>query len=231
MDTRIDNQQGINLEQIQVILSGILGDGAIIEYAHSSSFCTNCIHLEYIEYKKKLLSNLVTRPIYSHLNGGYKQNLIHRLDTIGLPIITSLNKLSIEDKLSQLTDLGVALWFYDDGALHYKNGFYNLNTHSFSEEVNREIFVPFFRNLGMKPDVYFDKKKDGRVFSYLYFGKHFGAFEINKILSKYPIDCYSYKLWPSETIQKWSKLQMQLKSENKVVTPRKFSNLLEKTTL
>lgn len=44
----------------------------------------------------------------------------------------------------------------------------------------------------------------------------------------YSINCYNYKLWSSETIQKWSKLEAQLKSEGLTVTPRKFTNMLGK---
>ena len=79
---------------------------------------------------------------------------------------------------------------------------------------------------GLLADVYTDRKKDGRKFFYLYFGKHYGAYDIAQLLQKYPIDCYSYKRWPSETIQKWSKLLAQLKSENKAITPRKFENII-----
>ena len=107
-----------------------------------------------------------------------------------------------------------------------KNLFYNLNTHSFSEEIHRDVLVPYFRNKGLLPDVYIDRKKDGREFYYLYFGKHYGAYDIAQLLEKYPIDCYSYKRWSSETIQKWSKLLAQLKSENKAITPRKFENII-----
>jgi hypothetical protein len=42
--------------------------------------------------------------------------------------------------------------------------------------------------------------------------------KISQILSKYPVKCYSYKRWSSETIQKWSKLQEELKSEGVEIT-------------
>lgn len=125
-----------------------------------------------------------------------------------------------------LNELGIALWFYDDGSLHYKYGFFNLNTHEFSKEFQQDVLIPYFNNLGMKPKLLEEKKKDGRIFYYLYFGKHFGTFEIMEILQKYPIDCFKYKLWSSETIQNWSKLKTELKSRNIEVTPRKFTNIL-----
>ena len=76
--------------------------------------------------------------------------------------ITKLHNLSLEDKLDLLDELGLALWFYDDGSLHKKNGFFNLNTHSFNEEIHQDVLKPYFEKLGLKPDIYKDKKKDGR---------------------------------------------------------------------
>ena len=43
-------------------------------------------------------------------------------------------------------------------------------------------------------------------------GKFSDADKISAILEKYPLDYYSYKRWSSETIQKWSKFQEELKS-------------------
>lgn len=37
------------------------------------------------------------------------------------------------------------------------------------------------------------------------------------------ISCYSYKLWSSETIQKWSKLQEKLKSTDKELSCRQLA--------
>ena len=51
-------------------------------------------------------------------------------------------------------------------------------------------------------------------------------------MRKYYLPCYSYKLISSETIQKWSKLQEELKSSDKVeYTARKLSIMLKNTTL
>ena len=42
-----------------------------------------------------------------------------------------------------------------------------------------------------------------------------GAYIISQILAKYPVPCYNYKIISSETIQKWSKLQEELKRAGK----------------
>lgn len=228
MVQKIDNQQDYNLSnnQIQVIVSGIFGDGHIsMSTSGKSLYSTNCIYEEYIDFKANLLEGLLNKK-KSYLNMGYKERIIYEINTSVDQRISNLHALSIEEKLSLLDDLGLAMWFYDDGSLHKKNLFFNLNTHSFSEEIQRNLFIPFFEERGMKPKIFYDKKKDGRIFPYLYFGKHFGAHEIMQILSKFPIECYKYKLWSPETIQKWSKLKAQLKSEDIEVTSRGFENIL-----
>ena len=228
MVQKIDNQQDYNLSnnQIQVIVSGIFGDGHISMSTSGKSFySTSCIYEEYIDFKANLLEGLLNKK-KSYLNMGYKERIIYEINTSVDQRISNLQALSIEEKLSLLDDLGLAMWFYDDGSLHKKNLFFNLSTHSFSEEIQRNLFIPFFEERGMKPKIFYDKKKDGRIFPYLYFGKHFGAYEIMQILSKFPIECYKYKLWSPETIQEWSKLKAQLKSEDIEVTSRGFENIL-----
>jgi len=228
MIQKIDNQQlcSLNRNQVQVLVSGEFGDGHIaLKKSGKGVYKTNCKYLEYLEFKQKLLGNISGKIGYVEKNG-YNQNEIYTLSSKTAMELKIIKELDIKTKLSLLDDLGLALWFYDDGSLHRRNGFFNLNTHNYDENTHYNIFVPFFEKLGMKPQVYRDNKKDGRSFCYLYFGKHFGAYEIMKILSKYPIECYKYKLWSSTTIQDWSKLKVELKRRGITVTPRKFTNIL-----
>ena len=227
MTQKIGNQQDYSLtnNQLQVLLTGTYGDGHICKKSKNYYYQTNSIYKEYIDYKANLLGDLLS-SIRENLNMGYKQNTIYSLITKHSKLIVDLENYSKEEKLTMLNELGVALWFYDDGSLHYKYEFFNLNTHEFSKEFQQDVLIPYFNNLDMKPKLLEEKKKDGRIFYYLYFGKHFGTFEIMEILQKYPIDCFKYKLWSSETIQNWSKLKTELKSRNIEVTPRKFTNIL-----
>lgn len=226
---KMGNQQDYNLtnNQLQILLSGYFGDGHItITENNKGIFTTNSVCREYIEFKKDLLENLIIGSIREKVNLGFKRNTIYEIGSIRSDNIRVIYNLSIEKKLELLDDLGLALWFYDDGSLHKNYYFYNLNTHSFDEYTHYNILVPYFESKGLHPKVLRDKKKDGREFCYLYFGKHFGAFEITQLLEKYPFDCFKYKLWSSETIQKWSKLKAELKSRNMVITPRKFENII-----
>lgn len=198
--------------QLQVFLSGILGDGYIhTTNSNSTYFTTNCKFEEYIDYKAQLLGNLfISKNI--QVENGYCKTPIYTLRSRSDKRLLVLKELEVDTILSNLTELGVALWFYDDGSLHKSSLFYNLNTHSFPKDVQEQYFIPFFNNLGIYPALQIERKKDGRQFWYLRIGKFSGADKVSAILEKYPLNCYSYKRWSSETIQKWSKFQEELKS-------------------
>lgn len=213
----MDNQQLCLTEaQKQVLLSGLLGDGCIPipkTTDNKTSFLTNCKFKEYLEFKKDLLGDLCsTTNIHYVEHNGYSQTEIYTLKTRPSKYIGEISKYTIEEILTQLNELGLALWIYDDGSLHKDKLFYNLNTQGFSLEIQESLFVPFFNKLGIYPKITKEIKRDGRIFYYLRIGKYDGAHLISKLLNKYPIDCYAYKRWSSETIQKWSKLQEKLKS-------------------
>lgn len=191
-------------------------------------YSTNCIHEEYIDYKIKLLGDLVSNKSFIDKNG-YNQTPIYRFYTHVNPDITKIKNMSIEEALTLMDDLGLALWFYDDGSLHKNKLFYNLNTQAYSEEVNRELFVPFLKKFNINAVPTVERKKDGREFWYLRIGKYDGAYEISQILNKYSINCYNYKVWSSETIQNWSKLQEWLKSSGNLnFSSRKQASILRK---
>lgn len=228
----------LNNEQLQVLLTGKFGDGCLtknptcVDYNYSAC----CIHKEYLEYKAKLLGNLITdNGITCEKNKGYKRNLIYRFRTISSRLITDLHNLSLEETLKLMDELGFALWIYDDGSLHKTKYFYNINTQKYSFDENEYIIKPFlFNKFGIKAKTTIERKKNGKEYWYLRVGKWDGATTITQILQKFPINCYSYKLWDSETIQKWSKLQEQLKSTNKdinTIHPKTLTTMLNKISL
>lgn len=229
----IDNQQDyvLNNKQVQVLLTGTFGDGSIQKGNISARYTTNCIHKEYLEYKENLLGDLVGSPVRSSMNKGFKEKEIYSFGTLSFKSILDLHNKTIQEKLDLLDDLGLALWFYDDGSKHKKYDFYNLNTHAFSFEDHVNYLKPYFDKKGFECSILEDKKKDGRIFYYLYFGRHISAYKVAVLLNKYQIPCFEYKRWSSETIQKWSKLLVQLKSENKTVGSHMFTAMLNKIVL
>lgn len=223
----MDNQQLnlLNREQLQVFLTARLGDGCIAtSNSNSTYYITNCKHEEYIDFKSKLLGNMFKAKKYQAENG-YNKSPIYNMRSCSSNTLKTIKNLSLYDVVNNLDDLGVALWFYDDGSLHKTDLNYNLNTQKFTYEEHRDIFIPFFNKLGIYPKIRTDNRANRNLFYYLGINKYQGANIISDILNKYPINCYSYKRWSPETIQKWSKMQEHLKSIDKQLTSQELGCL------
>lgn len=233
LDTNNGQSAALHLteEQIQVLLTGKFGDGCFVQTPNQVYYGACCIHEEYIKFKAHLLGDL-TSKITVIENNGYKKRPIYRLFTSADPRVCLIADESLEDSLNRMNDLGLALWIYDDGSKHKDKDFYQINTQKYSKDVLESMFVPFLKtkfNITAIPTV--ERKKDGREFWYLRVSKYCGADIINSTLQKYPVECFKYKMWGSETIQKWSKLQEELKSEDIDIyslNPRAISALLKK---
>jgi hypothetical protein len=196
----------ITNEQKQLMLSGLLGDGSI-KHSHVTY---NCMYRDYMVYKRKLAGNLAKSEVIESGNLGYKKG--SKIYTFSMKLNdyskTLVNK-PLSETIKDLDELGLALWIMDDGSLHRKNYFYNINTHSFSREDEENILIPKLNEFGIYPKILTEKKKDGRVFSYLYVSKWNGAMIISKILRKYIVDCYTYKLIPEEIENAYFKLNLE----------------------
>lgn len=218
----LDNKQLYNFtrEQTQVFLTGRLGDGCISKTnSNSWIYTTNCKFLEYLEFKRTLLNK---GKISKLDKNGYSQTSIYTMYGGAYSELEKIKYLSLNEVLNNLDLLGVALWFYDDGSLHKKDLYYNLNTQKFNKQEHEEIIIPWFYKLGIKANLRTDKRGDKTLY-YIGINKYEGANIISEILSKYNINCYSYKLWSSETIQKWSNLQEQVKNIDKDLTNRQLA--------
>lgn len=218
----MDNKQLYNFtrEQTQVFLTARLGDGCIsTTNSGSIIYSSNCKYKEYLEFKKSLIGKGTIR--YQRING-YSKTPIYNLYGGAWKELSKIKNMSIEEVVNNLDYLGLALWIYDDGSLHKRDLYYNLNTQKFSIEIHNDIFIPFFKSIGISAKTRIDNSHIKPLY-YIGINKYEGAYVINQILRKYPINCYLYKLWSSETILKWSKLQEQLKSTDKDLTNRQLA--------
>lgn len=223
----MDNQQLslLTREQLQVFLTARLGDGCIAtSNSNSTYYVTNCKFEEYIDFKSKLLGNMFKSKTFRKENG-YNKTPIYIMRSCSSNLLKIIKNLSLEEVVNNLDMLGLALWFYDDGSLHKTDLNYNLNTQKFSYEKHRDIFIPFFNKWGIYPKIRTDNKKDGRTFYYLGINKYEGANIISEILYKYPVNCYSYKRWSSETNLKWCKMQEHLKSVDRQLNSQELGCL------
>ena len=223
----MDNQQLslLTREQLQVFLTARLGDGCITTTnSNSTYYTTNCKFEEYIDHKSELLGDMFPKKTFPVKNG-FCQSPLYNLRSCSSNILKVIKELPLEEVINNLDELGIALWFYDDGSRHKTDLNYNLNTQKFSYEEHTDIFIPFFNKFGIHPVVRTENKKDGRLFYYLGINKYKGANIISEILSKYPVNCYSYKRWSPETIQKWSKMQEHLKSVDRQLSSQELGCL------
>ena len=184
----------ITNEQKQTIFSGILGDGSL---SASGNMSFSCIHKEYLELKAAHMGDL-TISVEEKENNGYKKGTIFKLGTRANDFCKSLYPLEIEDFIDELDELGIAMWCFDDGAIHKKDYFFNINTHAIDFETQSEILIPFLNKFNIFPKIYSETKKDGRKFNYLYISLWSGVFELSRMMRKLNLDCYSYKLLPKE---------------------------------
>jgi len=209
-------------EEIQVILTGTFGDGYIrmTESGVKAEYNTNCIYKDYIEYKADLLSAFNGKISYIPVNGYAGKPICTYRSRVQVGI-KEIHDLSLSEKLDLMDELGFALWMYDDGSLHKRDFFYNINTHAFSEKENQLIAKKLLEKFGLVARVFTEKKKDGRTFHYLNVGNNYGAHKIAKILSKYPVKCYSYKIWSQERISRYDALTAELEVNGKL-TPEEL---------
>jgi hypothetical protein len=179
----------------QLLISGILGDGCLRE---NGAMLFSCIHKEYMEMKANLI-NLPLDSVKFRKNAGYKKDgTIYKLNLVVSRLGKELYTKSLLEVVKDIDELGLAMWFYDDGSRHKKHNFYNINTHSFSLEDQETILIPLLNRFGIYPSIMPERKKDGRTFNYLYVSKYNGADKISNILRKYPLECYSYKCWSDD---------------------------------
>lgn len=143
---------------------------------------------------------------------GYKKAPIHTLYSKPHPEITKIKLTNPIKVLDLMDELGLALWMYDDGSLHKKGLFYNINTQRFSKEENESIAKVLKEKFDIVAIPTIERKKDNRVFWYLRVRKYEGAFYLSNIMRKYLPKEFHRKCISSETIQRWSKFQEELKS-------------------
>lgn len=184
----------ITNEQKQVMLSGILGDGSLNSTGNMSF---SCIHREYMELKAAYMDDL-TISVEERENNGYKKGIIYRLGTKANQYSKNLYSKDIKYFINELDEFGIALWCFDDGALHKKDYFFNINTHAIDLDTQINVLIPFLNKYNIFPKVYSETKKDGRKFNYLYIPLWSGVFELSRMMRKLNLDCYSYKLLPKE---------------------------------
>lgn len=212
--------------EIQLLISSYFGDGCFCKSGSNIEYDVrlSCIHESSLLFKKNLLSSLQSSDIklVDNSKGFNKKGFIYRLSLNSDKRISEVYHLTFEEKLDLLNDLGLALWFYDDGSLHKNKMYYNLCTHSFTYEQNT-IIAEKLKKFNIKATLTKETKKDGRIFWYIQVGKYNGAKYVSECLSKYNIPELSYKAWSSSTMTQVSTLQEEWKRRGQISSLANFA--------
>jgi hypothetical protein len=188
----------MNREFYQLMLTSRLGDGRLESNGRA---IFSCIKEEYILFKKEIIESVFPDRVAKLCsNIGYKKDAqIYIVTTLTSDLGKDIYKMSLSEVINELDEFGMALWAYDDGSLHHKKFFYNLNSHALPENVQRDVLIPKLKSFGISGATIFkERKKDGREFSYINIPKLKGAYELDSIMRKIRLECYEYKLLPTE---------------------------------
>ncbi|MDP3950741.1 cytidylyltransferase domain-containing protein, partial [Microbacterium sp.] len=144
------DERALSSSEISVVLGTLLGDGYL---ARRSVASLTVLHSErqreYAEYKARLLTRLNPKW-HKSFRGGFPGSTMHvqfetdwrvSLAEIGALIYRHGRKCVTRVILNQLSALGLAIWYMDDGTLQLrgKSASVRLSTHAFSLRENQMI--------------------------------------------------------------------------------------------
>lgn len=161
----------------QIILGSLLGDGSIVKKTANCVFTFNhslCQH-DYVLYKVNLLQREGIYMRYEDLPNCYGQACINgrKIKDNGQSRGTSetniafnrfrnewyaLNK-EVPDSIFKLGPLGLAIWYMDDGAIHYPTGAY-FSTQGFNHESNLKLVQMLKDNFNITAHIHKNKDKE-----------------------------------------------------------------------
>lgn len=190
----------LNEDERQVILSTVFGRGQIHlrplvkKNAHIKLYSK---HLDYITFQKSFLTNLQTSIIMTECRPTYIKNYPYYVCHAQThPEITKIYKDTLANNFNKLNDLGITMLFYERGRLKRRRPrYYYLRLKDVDELFYREVVMPFFRNrYGLTPRL----KESGQYAKEYYIILEFRGIRqtkiISKILERYPVPCYQYKV-------------------------------------
>lgn len=165
----------MNNELFQLLLSLRLGDGSFITQNKTENknyhVITSSINKDYIEYKRNVLEQNGIFVRSMKCSSGYKKSSqIFGISTRISKEISIVGNLSITDCINNLDMTGLIMLYLDDGSLHKNKHTMHLYCNSFKDGDVLALVEKIHELLPQKSvSVYFDRKRDGRVFPYLYF--------------------------------------------------------------
>lgn len=99
-----------------------------------------------------------TKPIY-HFSFTAKEQVLY------------YTNLTIKECISKLSIYDLVAWYLDDGSYHKSRETMHLYSNSLSKEENLYLIEHIYTLLNEKPRLRLDRKKNGKEYYYLYFGR------------------------------------------------------------
>ena len=195
---------------LQFLLSSKLGDGCYVKHTSGSCYLQFVsFHLDYITLMKSNLdSNGIKTSNLRIQKSGYKKDssgyaFTSRIDER----IKEVYEMSVIEVITNLNAEGLCYLFIDDGSFHQRKHFGHIYCNSFSdEEVEALINKIYELYPDKKCSKRLDKKKDGRVYPYIYIPVSvMNTFkkDLEEFIRSKEIYSFLYKVGqPSQTIEK-----------------------------
>ena len=202
---RYHNNIPLTQEEFDVIVGGLLGDTWIGYYKKSKnpsgSFTHKMEHLDYVQYKysflKRRCSELKIHNKYDKRSNRHYQQCFCKIRAT--PVLKEIQekfyingrKTVPKDLIYQLSPLGIAIWFMDDGASD--SGGYKFSVDCFNEQEINDLQ----EMLATKFHIYTTKNiNQNKIIHVLSTSKY----DFKKLIEPYICDCMKYKLQIYKTI-------------------------------
>lgn len=161
----------------QIILGSLLGDGSVVKKPTNGifSFRHSLVQKDYALYKYNLLKQENLDVKYVERAKSYKQSKINNRyikDNGFCAVYSKVNQAfnkyreewytptkEVPDSVYELNNLGLAIWYMDDGCLHYPTGAY-FSTNGFNHNSLLKLKDMLLKNFNLHVNIHKNKDKE-----------------------------------------------------------------------
>lgn len=196
-DIKYKDNINLSLIQKELIVGSLLGDASIVSRNKNSYFrVSHCEkQKDYIIWKKEILNNLVNSiNKYIDKRGN---SIMYSFNTKSSEVFNEYNNLFYKDKkrisydiYDHLSELGLAVWYMDDGSKQNNNCRLSTDGFSLDENIILQNILDKKFNLNCKICKY---NRNNNEYYFLFFNKD-NTYKLHNIIDKYVINSMKYKL-------------------------------------
>lgn len=151
-----------------ILISGKLGDGCVINVNANSKISFVCKHKDYLAYKKNEIEKQIKCSGLRTQKSGYKEGAFsYTFSSVSDEKITTISNLTVSECIKSLNKDSFTLLYLDDGSLHKSKHFIHLYCNSFSEDETH-LLIDKIKELYPHPEkvpvLAWDKKRTDVLF-------------------------------------------------------------------